>query len=463
MKIDYANFQLQQLEKSYVDFTNLKVGQYIKARVHKLMNDIIMLEMGDGKILEAKTNASVNLGSNEVVYFEIKEVNGNQVIIKPITQTKKPIDTAYKNITGVLEKFNIQPSKENIELVKRLIQHQIPVTKKNILQIQQSQWNFKTLETMLNVKSINLNSQNVHQDIGEVLKELLHSEKNHFNQEVNMVNEENINSALNMRPKIDQPLINIQNMNIEKLIFLLKNDLKLNINNATNLNNILLKEYDIAKQVEDLTVLLQSDKETMKLGESVETALVKLQHMILDKKFVPHELIKELYIKLEFIKQAVEDMQIKEGKKILNLTISLKDSLDFMSKLNQAQTYFQLPILLNNKHKNIELFIAKDRKNKKRINPKDITILIALDTKNMDKVSVLLEIKDRTIICSFQVIAEKIKKSLVEQEKILKDTLLRLGFSNVSIKYRISSAEENIFNIEDTKELMKVNFIDVRV
>lgn len=463
MKIEYVNFQLQELDNRYVDPTNLKIGQCIRARVHQMMNDIIMLEIGKGQFLEARTNVPVNIKNNEVVYFEIKEIDGNKVMMKPITGTKEHIDAGEKNIAGVLEKFNMKPSQENIELVKQFIQHEIPVTKKNIMQMHQLQWHFKTLETLLNSKSIHLNGEELQQDIRDLLKTLLQSEKKHFNKEFNRMHKENTDGPLAMEPKMQRANMNIHDMNVEKLIFLLKNDLKLNANNATNLNNILLKEYGIAKQVEDLTTLLQSNRETMKLGESIEAIFGKLHNMISDKRFEPHGLIKELYIKLEFIKQVVEDMQIKESKEIVGIAASLKDSLDFMSKLNQAQTYLQIPILLNNEHKSIELFIAKDGKNKKKKNSKDMNILIALDTKNMDKVQVLLEIKDKTITCNFHVVTEEVQKSFIQHEAVLKDTLRRLGFSSVTVKYRISNVEENILHMEKTKELGKVNFIDMRV
>ncbi|MCT4606702.1 MAG: hypothetical protein N4A64_11480 [Marinisporobacter sp.] len=483
MKINHGNYNIGFLGN---DNQGLKIGQMIKGKIQQILNDVLLIEMENGKLVEAKSTIPIEAQKNDILKFRIKAIDENQIMIQPITEEVKEkgaIDTAENKIVNLLESLNVKSGKEEIELVKKLIVNEIPVNKEILDNIIQSKGSFEKIETLLNNKPNSVTQNMITKDIREVLKTLLklevHTKENEYNEfqkvkELGIKSSNGLETQKNIMEKEHQKLfdhktvhsnINIQDMNFEKIIFLLKNNLKMNMLNMTNINNILLKDFTITKEIDQLIEVLYENKETAHLGKSLEQIFSKLKDMILEKKFEPGEMIKEIHVKLELVKQSIENISSKEQGDALKNIANLKNSLDFVSKINQFQTYFQMPIFFNDERKNLELYISKDDKNRKKINPKDVKILVALDTKTMDKVQVLIGIKDKNITCNFKVTTDETKKMLLAFENDLKEALKLLDFKGISMKYVVGNSENNMIGQELTKKEIdeKIRFIDLKV
>ncbi|MCT4618594.1 MAG: hypothetical protein N4A62_04315 [Marinisporobacter sp.] len=483
MKINHGNYNLGFLGN---DKQTLKIGQMIKGRIQQILNDVLLIEMENGKLLEAKSNIPIEAQKNDVLKFQVKSIDENQILIQPIIEElreKGEISTAEKKIINLLESLNVKSGQEEVELVKKLIVNEIPVSKEILNNIIQSKGSFEIMETLLNNKTNSLTEDMVTENIQKVLKNLLkvegHTKGDEYREPENVKKlgikdagllETQKNIMENGKQKLSHDKIvhsniNIHDMNFEKIIFLLKNNLKVNMLNITNVNNILLKDFTITKEMDQLIEVLYENKETAHLGKGLEQIFSKLKDMILEKKFEPGEMIKEMHVKLELVKQSIENINSKEQGDALNNIANLKNSLDFMSKINQFQTYFQIPIFLNDERRNLELYISKDDKNRKKINPKDVKILVALDTKTMDKVQVLIEIKDKNITCNFKVTTDETKKKLIAFEKDLKEVLTGLDFKGMNMKYSVGNVGNNILEEDLTKKQVdkKIRFIDLKV
>ncbi|QEK12289.1 hypothetical protein FQB35_07815 [Crassaminicella thermophila] len=449
MKINLSKQSFKALENNNQDFTSLKIGQLIKTKINKVKNDGLIIELGNGKLLYAKTTFPMNYNENQVVQFRVKEINENQLIIQPIQERLNKDETTERKIISILKEFDIKPEKEKIELVKKLIVNKIPVSKENIIKIANSKVDFERVETLFNSKAIEINEKILNDDIRKVLKNLLKVE-------FDSGDLKNSNKQTNFKN------INIKNVNFEKIIFLLKNKLTINISNITNLNNLLMKDFTVTKQTEELINLLYKNDQTMHLAKGVEALSLKIKNMIFKKTFKPQEVIKEMHIKIELIKQVVENIDSKERNQILNSITNLKNSLDFINKLNEFQTYMQIPIVLNDEKKNLDLLISKKDRNKKKIDPKDVKILVEINTKNMDKVKVLIEIKEKNIICNFKVTTEKIQKKISKFEKYLKDALILLGYEQINMRYAVVEDRNIVFDFND-ENLNEINTINLKV
>ncbi|QXM05773.1 hypothetical protein [Crassaminicella indica] len=479
MKINPLNYNLG-LGNNKENLLELKMGQIITGKIQQILNDVLILEMNSGKLLEAKTAIPLEAQTNDVLKFQVKSIRENKVILQPMMEeidNKEEMDNGQKKIISLLKELNIKPGEEEIELVKKLIANRILVSKENLTNIIQLKSNFEKIETLINTKSIPINEKIMNEHIREVLKELLKEDgyikENEYSKDENIKNIVKDSYSLELEKNMQQKLSaersvhskNINPMSYEKIIFLLKNNLKMNIMNLKNINNLLMKEFTVSKQMDELIGFLYKNDETAYLGKSLDQLFSNIKDMIFEKNFEPHEIMKEIHIKLEMIKQSIENISSKDQEDILNNITNLKNSLDFMNKLNPLQTYFQIPIFFNDERRNIELFISKDSKNKKKINPKDVKILIALDTKTMDRVQVLIEIKDKNIMCNFKVKTDEIKKKLLAFEKDLKEILMHLGFTGINTKYAVSNTGNDILEEALNKKEIheKMQFIDLKV
>lgn len=483
MKINQSNYNFTVLENNDQGSGRIKVGQVIQAKIQQIMKDTLLLEMKNGKTIEAKTTILPDYKKNEVFKFVVKETNKDQITIQPILDNhdkKEIINSAEKKIINLLKTLDIKQREEEITLVKQLLANKIPASKENILKVIQFKTDFEKLSNLLDEKAININEKILNENIRQVVKEVLKG-RNSFNKtgsesSIDVSDKELFNTELGKngsdstvdsttKQNVNLQNLNIKDTNFEKIIFLLKNNLNVNISNITDVNNLILKDATITQRTDNLVELLNENEETKHFGKGIDKLLNKMNNMILEKKFEPQEIIKEMYMKLELIKKSIENMNPKNREEILNNITSLKNSLDFVNNMNQFQTYLQIPMILNDERKNLELFISKDDKKSKKINPKDVKILVALDTKTMDKVQALVEIKDKNITCNFKVTTFEAKEIFEKYENQLKKALILLGFSTVNTKYVVSEGESNILDIDiNNKELAKkINFIDVKV
>ncbi|TCO79967.1 hypothetical protein [Marinisporobacter balticus] len=485
MRISQSNYNLQVQGNNEQGLIGFKTGQIMHAKIQKIINDVLFLEMANGKIVEAKTTIALDYQENAVLKFKVKEMNEKQITIQPIIENPDKEETTApveKKIINLLKTLDIKSGKEEITLVKQLLANEIPASKENLLKMIQIKSDFEKMESLLQDKTINMNEKILNENIRLVLKNLLkdgdvfkekqsnvlfQNERSSSNKELMHTeikkNGSNLTQEGTTRENTNLKNVNIHNVNFEKIIFLLKNNLSVNISNITNINNLILKDDTVGSKIDNLVELLYKNEETSNFGKNIDGLFLKIKHMILEKKFEPQEIMKEIYIKLELVKQGIGSLNPKNGEEILNNITNLKNSLDFINKMNQFQNYLQIPIFLDNEHKNLECFISKDDKNGKKINPKDVKILVALDTKTMDKVQVLIDIKDKNITCNFKVIADEVKQILLKFENQLKDALMFLGFTQVNTNYAVSNIEGNILGIDNDQNSKKINCIDVKV
>ncbi|WP_053957502.1 hypothetical protein [Inediibacterium massiliense] len=470
----------------------LKAGQIIQGKICEILEDMIMLKMSNGKMLSAKLEVGLNAGVDESFKFQIKEANEKQILLTPILEGQDHIENEIENkIMDVLKGFEMKGTKEEISLIQTLIKNEIPVTKENVTGFMQMKSAFQKMENM----GINPSIQDLklEEPIIEVFKNIIKSQSennsieqnNTKNLENNQMTDHKVlignKELIQKQDSIDhkdfvqkQEIlknlsenegnmkykdIGIQNMDDEKIVFLSKNNLTVNLGNAIQLNRILYKDDPIGKQIDHLMKNLYENEKTVPLAKEIENILGKIKNMVETKDFKPQEIFKELYAKLETIKSTIEGLDKKEG--VLNQIDQIKDGLDFMNKLNQSQAYVQIPIPTHKEYQNMDLLIVKDHKSKKKIDPNHVKLLISLDTKNMGQVRTLIDIKEKNITCNFKLIEDKIKEIFLKNEEKLKESLERLGYHSVYVQYGILNEESIVGDLISSKKF--TNFIDLKV
>jgi len=108
---------------------------------------------------------------------------------------------------------------------------------------------------------------------------------------------------------------------------------------------------------------------------------------------------------------------------------NLRDSLDFIRNINQHSNYMQLPLLINGDSSTAKLYVFKEGRRSKRINPEDATVVVALDLKNLGHLESMIKVKGRTVSVTFRVESKDIGTILEKKSDILKEQLKEKGYS----------------------------------
>lgn len=247
-----------------------EVGEKFTGRiVEKGDGKDVTIKLADGWQFIAELDGNVNLDDIKLVKFQVEGFESGKLKLKLIPNTTDDSAVDDENFQEIVEKEGL--SKEDIDLLKKMVKHNIPLTRDNINEIKGLiQFNEKVnsdpeeidafIEKYLQSKGIDSGSDN-----GQAIKEILTKFLNVFK---NMSTEDIITFIEN---KLDFTEENINSFNklfkgdesIEKLLIKISNSLNSSENidvnvEKNNLNlekeQILNKGIDLGKSIPETTM-----------------------------------------------------------------------------------------------------------------------------------------------------------------------------------------------------------------
>lgn len=238
-----------------------EVGEKFTGRiVEKGDGKDVTIKLADGWQFIAELDGNVNLDDIKLVKFQVEGFESGKLKLKLIPNTTDDSAVDDENFQEIVEKEGL--SKEDIDLLKKMVKHNIPLTRDNINEIKGLiQFNEKVnsdpeeidafIEKYLQSKGIDSGSDN-----GQAIKEILTKFLNVFK---NMSTEDIITFIEN---KLDFTEENINSFNklfkgdesIEKLLIKISNSLNSSENIDVNVekNNLNLEKEQILNKGIDL-------------------------------------------------------------------------------------------------------------------------------------------------------------------------------------------------------------------
>jgi len=425
-----------------------KIGQTLLARVVEVISEgLILLEDLKGNMFEAKGALPLTEHGSEYLTLIIDDIKNDTIFIKFKNESSYSNDDHIKTL---LNHIGFKPTEDTIDLVKQLIINGLPATKENIVFMQKVKLSFTRVIEIINNRQEMLPIQLKGMDILETLKEVLKLDiSQHLQSNTEL---KGIQGQDNYSNRIDY----------DKLAFLFKNELTMNLSNLDHINNIVLNRFPFTDQLNLLIQLLEEKPETADMARELKKTPRNLRSMILDKKWNPQENMKEIAVKILNITNKINNLKI-ENTRLFSQLENVKSSLEFISKVNQYQSFFQLPLQLDNQQKSVELYIMKNNKNSKMKTSQNSKIFISLNTNSMETVQVLIEINLNSINLKFFVANEGIKKFFSKFNNELRDIIRNIGYKNIELDFTLSQNEMNLLSIEEQYRHQNFNSIDLRV
>ena len=100
-----------------------------------------------------------------------------------------------------------------------------------------------------------------------------------------------------------------------------------------------------------------------------------------------------------------------------------------MRNINQHSNYLQLPLIINGDTSTAKLYVFKEGKRNKQINPGDATIVIVLDLTNLGHLESMIRVKGKSVNLTFRVENKNIGAILKRNGDSLKKSLNEKGYS----------------------------------
>ncbi|WP_027437520.1 flagellar hook-length control protein FliK [Lachnospira multipara] len=424
---------------------NMLVGDTFTGKITNINNNAISILLNSNTTINATLKGDVSLTRGSVVTFMVEDNNNGQIQIKPLTKDVQ----ADAVVNKALEAANLPVNEKNINIVKELLNLNMPINAKQITELakQWARYPDTNINTLANLNRLNIpiNKENIGQfeaykQFDAKLEKSLEKFESNLIEDLNTIlNESDNNKGQTSKTTntTDTNFSNIENPEIIKsnpetqASKMLKSVVNNLYNDPTNeIKQKPIKELIDKKDIEALinTVDNKELKAELKKGDvNIKDFFTKLlENGNLNKddlsKLINHKGFKELFHEMinetmklsprEFqeseeqiknfykrIKKNIEGIENETKENItpnFNKTVtSIKENINFMNELNKNLLFMQMPIKFSDSEGNGELYVFTNKKNV-AYDPDNITALLHLDMEHLGPVDIFVKLTNGT-------------------------------------------------------------------
>lgn len=269
---------------------------------------------------------------------------------------------------------------------------------------------------------------------------------------------------------VEQVLKSLPSINSNKdgiLAMLMKNNIPLSLKEAENMFLLFDNQKQIGEQIGNVLSELDHSPTNTAKNEAQEirqllngiTNEVKLGNFDIDKML--GKIAKSIEL-LQNLMSSVDGSSNTEIEKALN---DLMSSLEFQNQMNKNNLVLQFPIMMSEYAKNLQLFVMNQKKGSKKIDPKDMSLLLNIDTKNMENVNIYISVKNNKATIKFGVKEQKHRIIIENRSNDLADLMQEVGYDIKNLSFRVDeeASIKNIIEASLEKEIVTRHFIDITI
>ncbi len=228
--------------------------------------------------------------------------------------------------------------------------------------------------------------------------------------------------------QVEDILASIRNTDMEALTYLVSKEMKITPANLGMLIRNIENSDGIAQFLDKLQQKIEGEA-SPELAE-IKSAIKKvfLEPGRLEGSKETSEQLKDIAQLGERLERYLNEKGNKDPE-IRDALANLRDSLDFIRNINQHSNFMQLPLLINGDTSTAKLYVFKEGKRSKQINPEDATVVVALDLKALGHLESMIKVKGKTVSVTFRVESKDIGTVLEKNINLLKGALAEKGYS----------------------------------
>jgi hypothetical protein len=463
VKGDLSNLGQEQ----QTELLKLLTGDVFDGKVLDILNSDLTIQVNEGQTFHAKMSGPFNFNIGDQVSFLVKETDGNKIVLKPLVMEESISDFIQKALT----KAELPVNEKNVDIVKALVRHQMPVDKQTLVEIR----NYASVDPEVDIdavlflkkNSIPVTLENLNQ-----IKELSFG-NNHFSSKIQNLSQQiptliseysslgdiakpialtealldsftHISDEFPVSKEFQEFVVKISNeyfpdkslpvnMDEFKEIF---NHIKEITKNGTPSSETMLKEFFSAE------VFKTELKELLRSNWLVDPQKIEMQPP--GKELPIKELYKSMYealVKLENILAGSES----ENSSSLQQNISgLKSNINFANYLNNAIPFVQIPIKRWQDAGHGDLYVMNRNKGKQYEENEEIKAFLHLALVQLGATDIEGSMKGKDVSTNFTLDNDVSMKLVEKHLPELKEKLERRGYhTEYSVKGSYEANQDN--------------------
>lgn len=241
------------------------------------------------------------------------------------------------------------------------------------------------------------------------------------------------NEVKSFAGQVETILSAVKNADMESVAYLISKDMDATPRNLGMLVRNIENRDGISQFLDKLQQRLEvkNDPKLQELKESIRKVFLE------PRQVEDPEEVKEQIKDIAKLGERLENFMESGGRRdpeIREALSNLRDSLDFIRNINEFSNFMQLPVMINSDATTAKLYVFKEGKSRKAIDPENATILLALDLNSLGHLESMIGIKGRSVNVTFRVEKDSIGTLIEKSGHILKKSLEEKGYNLSPVK-----------------------------
>ena len=437
-----SNIAIQQnlQAKKAISKISFEVEEKFNARIVSIdkQKGEVNLKLLDGWQFTAKLEKPLEQGaSGSVLKFEVEGFEDDKLKIKLVYEDKENKTSSNDDVGDFTKGRPLSSEKTDALLFEKMIKHDMPLTKDNIVDI-------KNLIDFKKKISLNSNKEEI------FISKYLNSRNIDFNSE-------KANEITKILKNFFEAL---KNLNVDEILLFKENNIELTKGNLESFIKLFKGQSAIYNELKNISSL--SSDATIKFQNS---SISQEEYIFTAKDFLIKEQIK---LKTEEIKNIIKDvignklnLKPETYEKVMNLFHEKLNDLKMFNSISEQYYYLDLPINVKEDEYELKLIIKDDRKKSKKIDSKNVKIATSVKTINMGTVDAYIKIYNNNMNIDINCNKFYVKVLEVSKEQLIKD-LSSLSYK-VNIKVNNKTSEFTLASCGEFFDDRSFNTINIKV
>jgi hypothetical protein len=499
---------------------SFEIGQVFAAKIVSAneMNKELILKLLDGWQFAAKLEMPLDYIPEGLAKFQVEGFKDGKLQLKLVNNKEEKQELNKSSLEDLLSESNIDVDKEDYNLLKKMIKHDMPLTKENISKVKTlvdfREKLFKNQDEAdafifkyLSSKQVDINSPRG--------KEISSSLKGFFKELTNIsedelltmlendidVSEDNIKSFVKIFRGESSIYKEVKSVS-EKLNQLSNSDNAFGMRDETisdsgksagsksSIDSIIGQELlkstittEEKAMYKDLGKLMASDGSTTFEEKSAEEVVKDIPHKDIEteqsiskdkldlsknKNTIEAQVKEQLSNKTEELKGIIKSLLNEDNKpdsetlsKVLSTIKENVNDFKVFNSVSNQYYYMDVPVNVNQGDYECKLLIKDDRKSGKKIDSKNVSMVVSVKTVKIGVVDAYIKVREKNMNVDIKCEEDWVKILTAGKDIILKD-LSKLGY-NVHFGVEKKEVEPNLSNCREFFEDGGLGSINTRV
>lgn len=458
--------EVQREDTASGQLKNLLAGDIFSGEIIKSENGGVLIDIGNGKPIFASLLGQTVANAGDSLMFMVESKNSEQISLKIMDKNSQEMTMISKALAAA----GMSENDTTVNIVKSLIDNTMPIDKKSIMQMSRYVMNHPDTSTDTIARLIKLGIpvteeavrqfdayregsnkitetlDNITEQFSKIMSDM--AEGGHsfealklFSDAAEALMGENSKDITGENTGVDDAAGNKDNvLNAGKDGKTGNDGNGINADNKTDTGNmqktdtqVSLKDFidNLMKQVKSGELSHQDAKKIIASGVLDE----KFNQLIDKLRTTPKQLsdkeeavrsIQRLHDRAAAMEKALSDLGQGTGQ-LAKSAAALKESLNFMNDLSRNMTFMQIPLKLNERNSQADLYVYTNKKNLLK-HPDNVSALLHLDMEHLGPTDVYVTMSGKKVNTNFRLESEEMLDFVCDHIDILNERIEKLGY-----------------------------------